>query len=163
MVKTYSIRFPIIFILVSICVFLFGASDASAELTKQEIQRIAPKLSAAINRVIEKHQGGIELREKAIRRLSECSTITGIMSKQKGDAETNARLWSFANLYLEVSVLLASEISLDRYKQIVDVAHDTVMKMPERNDKKELFLLLKNCKSFTDPEEIENALMELTL
>ena len=140
---------------------------AKAQVTKQEKFDIVTKTTSEINRAIKNHRGGNELREKVVRRLAECSFLYSDMvrygdkSQAAPDKEIKAKVADASEISSEVMISLAAGFDLDRYKELLRSANDTLRKMNERQDKKQLFLVLRNCKSFFEADEIEDAVIEL--
>ena len=140
--------------------FIFVSSSSFAQLNRDVI---VGRLSAEINRAIDKNPKKLELREKVIRRIAECAFIYGVMSKNMPEADIKKHFRDAADINLDILALISSGISMDRYKEILDVAGQTIADMAKRNDKKETFNLLRSCKAFSEPNELADAMYELTL
>jgi len=174
MTSTRSVRTGLIFTLM-LSVFLLGP-NANAQVTRpkdwlpqrnprllpEEKRSIAAALATEINLAINKRQGVIGLREKVIGRIAKCAFLYGVISKQAADLELKSSSSTAADVSLEVTLIMSKGVSFDRFKQIVDSAHDSILKMPLRSDAKETFLLMRNCKSFNSQLEIDDAVAELT-
>ncbi|MGO8914058.1 MAG: hypothetical protein ACLQDM_32725 [Bradyrhizobium sp.] len=123
-------------------------------------------VTSAINRAIEESKGGVELREKVVRRFSECSLMYGALFRLATNTEAKKSYFRAQLSTMEVQSTIAQQLSLEKYKEIVDVAKNSVAKMLDdlkRHDEKELAPFLRNCKSFNDLKGINNAIRELSL
>jgi len=123
-------------------------------------------VTSALRRAIEEDKGGAELREKVVRRLSECSLMYGAFFKLASNAAAKKSYFQAQLSTLEVEAVIAQPLSSERYNVIVDAAKKSVAKMSEvlkRHGEKELVPFLKNCKSLNEVKEINNALRELSL
>lgn len=148
------------FVALQIGIFLTASSQADAQLSKRDKQRIAVVLTAEINRAInERTEFG--LREKVVRRMSECGLVFAILSAQAKDGEPRARFRAMADISVDVGSRISGTMSVDRFKQIANLAKSAVDEMMKRRDEKETLLFLRNCKSFHEPNEIKDAVAEL--
>jgi hypothetical protein len=150
-------------LLLVVGVFHFIGAAAGAQLTPEEKQRVVATLTSEINRTIQKYQSVPEIRDKVVRRVSECAFLFKTLGGASPDPELKKSLADASDVSLEVMVLLAAAMPMDRYKAIVNGAHDFIIQMSKRQDRKELSLLLRNCKSFNELREIDQAVQELTL
>jgi hypothetical protein len=155
---------PIVAALLTVVVVsLFMAAAVAAQLTPQEKQRVIATLTSEINRAIQKYPSVPEIRDKVVRRVSECAFLFKTLEGASPEPEFKKSLADASDVSREVMVLLAAAMPLDRYKAIVNGAHDSIIQMSKRQDRKELSLLLRNCKSFNELHEIDQAVQELTL
>jgi hypothetical protein len=146
----------------AIGMFLFITAAAGAQLTPQEKQRVIATLTSEINRTIQKYQSVPEIHDKVVRRVCECAFLLKTLGNASPDPELKESLAEAADVSFEVMLLLAAAMNMERYKAIVREAHDFVVQMPKRQDRKEASLLLRNCKSFSEVPEIDQAVQELT-
>src|SRR5579863_9677366 len=122
-------------------------------------------VTAAINRAMEESKGGVELREKVVRRLSECSLMYGALFKLATKAETRKSYFQAQLSTLEVESTIAQPLPSDRYNQVIDAAKKSVAKMSDDlkgHREKELVPFLRSCKSLNDGKEIKDALRQLS-
>src|SRR5260370_21106695 len=152
----------IIAALCSVVFFVFTNSASSTQLTPQEKQWVVTTLTSEINTAIQKQQSVPYLRDKVVRRVSECAFLFKTLGNASPDPALKKSLAEASDVSLEVMVLLAAAMPMDRYKTIVNEAHDSIVQISKRQDRKELSLLLRNCKSFNEVKEIDQAVQELT-
>jgi len=122
-------------------------------------------VTAAINRAMEESKGGVELREKVVRRLSECSLMYGALFKLATKTETRKSYFQAQLSTLEVESSIAQPLPSDRYNQVIDAAKKSVAKMSDDlkgHREKELVPFLRSCKSLNDVKEIKDALRQLS-
>jgi len=139
---------------------------AAAQLNDGDRRWAVIDVASAINRAIEENKRGVELREKVVRRFSECSLMYGALFKLASSSEAKKSYFQAQEATLEVQSIVAQPLPLERYKEIEDVAKGSVTKMLDalkRHDEKELAPFLRNCKSLNELKEINNALRELSL
>lgn len=153
-------RCPYQFTILAIaCLILFMSfSGANA----QNNQNRSTELATEINRAVQKRATSPDLKDKVIRRISECAFIYGTLSKVGPDTETKQKLSEAADISLDVMVLVAKDISMDRYKLIVNSAKNSIVQLMKRQEKKELASLLRSCKSFSAVKDIDDGVVELT-
>jgi len=145
---------------------LISPRFAYAQLTDGDSKWAVIDVTSAINRAIEESKGGVELREKVVRRFSECSLMYGALFKLASNTEAKKNYFQAQGSTMEVQSVIAQPLRLERYKEIEDAAEKSVAKMLDvlkRHGQKELVPFLRNCKSFNELKEINNALRELSL
>ena len=139
---------------------------ASAQLTEDSAIWAVIDVTSAINRAIEESKGGVELREKVARRLSECSLMYGVLFRLASNTEAKKSYFQAQLSTLEVESTIAQPLPLEKYNEIVDAAKKSVAKMSDvlkRHGEKDLVPFLRSCKSLNELKEINNALRELSL
>ncbi len=144
---------------------LISPRSAHAQLTDQDRWAVID-VTAAINRALEESKGGVELREKVVRRLSECSLMYGALFKLATKTETKKSYFQAQLSTLEVKSVIAQPLPSDRYNDVIDAAKKSVAKMSDelkKHHEKELLPFLKNCKSLNEVKEIKNAFREISL
>lgn len=122
-------------------------------------------VTSAINRALEESKGGVELREKLVRRFSECSLMYGALLRLASNAEAKKNYYLAQESTLEVQSAIAQPLPLERQREIEDAAKKSVAKMLDelkKHDQKELAPFLRDCKSLNDVKEINNALRKLS-
>lgn len=142
--------------------FLFIGTVSGAQLTPQEKQRVVAALTNEINKAIQKYQSVPDIRDRVVRRMAECAFLLGTMGKSSPDPELKVTLADVSGVSLEVAVYLAKAMEMEHYKALVNAAGDSIALMSKRQDRKELSLLMRNCKSFNEVGEIDQAVQELT-
>ena len=137
-----------------------------AQFTDGDSRWAVIDVTSAINRAIEESKGGVELREKVVRRFTECSLMYGALLRLASNAEAKKSYFQSQESTMEVQSAIAQPVPSERYRQIEDAAKKSVAKMLDelkRHDQKELAPFLRNCKSLNELKEINNALRKLSL
>ena len=123
-------------------------------------------VTAAINAAIEESKEGGELREKVVRRFSECSLMYGGLSTFASNAEAKKNYVQAQKATAEVEWTIAKPLQSERRLEIEEGARKSVAMMlravKAEGSTKEVVPLLRNCKALNDLKEIKNALRELS-
>ncbi|MGB9118338.1 hypothetical protein [Bradyrhizobium sp.] len=123
-------------------------------------------VTAAINSAIEENKEGIELRERVVRRFSECSLMYGGLSKLASNAEAKKNYVQAQLATMEIESTIARPLQSEKRLEIEEAARKSVAMMlraMNAQGDKEVGPLLRNCKALNDLKEIKNALRELSL
>jgi hypothetical protein len=145
---------------------MFSPRLAHAQLANGDSTWAVIDVISAIDRAIEKSKGGVELREKVVRRFSECSLMYGALFKLASNTEAKKNYFHAQEATLEVQSTIAQPLQLERYKEIEEGAKKSVAKkldVMKRNGEKELAPFLRSCKTLNELKEVNNALRELSL
>ena len=154
-------------LLISVGTFLVVLEPASAQLSKDDKQRIATMIAAEINRAMAKHETErIPFREKVIGRLAQCGSLFLKMSATLNDAEAKMRIHTVGEISFQIGVLVSEGIAVNRFKELVNAASKAVdekFAAPRtRDSEREMDMLLENCASFhSSLQDIPNAVAEL--
>jgi hypothetical protein len=120
----------------------------------------------SINSAIKESRDSVELREKVVRRFSECSLMYGGLSTLTSNAETKNNYVQAQVATMEVESTIARPLQSKRRIEIEGAAQKSVAMMlgaiSVQGDK-EVGPLLRKCKALNDLKEIKNALRELSL
>ena len=122
-------------------------------------------VTAAINSAVEEGKEGVELREKVVRRFSECSLIYGGLSTLASNAEAKKNYVQAQVATMEVESAIAKPLQSEKRLEIEEAARASVAMMLRAMNvqgNKEVGPLLKNCKALNELKEIKNALRELS-
>ena len=139
---------------------------AYAQLANGDSTWAVVDVISAIDSAIEKSKGGVELREKVVRRFSECSLMYGALFKLASNTEAKKNYFHAQEATLEVQSTIAQPLQLERYKEIEEGAKKSVAKMLDvikKNGEKELAPFFKSCKSLNELKEVNAALRQLSL
>jgi hypothetical protein len=139
---------------------LAGAQPAIADTTWATLDVIS-----AMNRAIEESEDSAELREKAVRRISECSLMYGGLSTLTTDPEIKKSYVRAQAATVEVEVAIAKPLEKAKRLELEESARRSVAVMVrtvKTEGSKEVAPLLKSCKALNDVKEIKNALRELS-
>jgi hypothetical protein len=121
---------------------------------------------AAINTAIEENRDGVELREKVVRRFSECSLMYGGLSTLASNAEAKKNYVQAQAATMEVEWTIGKPLQTEKRLELEEAARKSVAMMlrgMKVQGEKEVGPLVKNCKALNDLKEIKNALRELSL
>ena len=122
-------------------------------------------VTGAINSAIEESKEGVELREKVVRRFSECSLMYGGLSTLAANAEAKKNYVQAQTATMEVESAIAKPLQSAKRLEIEEAARASVAMMLRAMNvqrDKEVGPLLRNCKALNDLKEIKNALRELS-
>jgi hypothetical protein len=123
-------------------------------------------VTAAINSAIEESKEGVELREKAVRRFSECSLVYGGLSTLASNAEAKKNYVQAQVATMEVESTIAKPLQSEKRLELEEAARKsvaTMLRAMKVQGDKEVGPLLRSCKALNDLKEIKNALRELPL
>ena len=123
-------------------------------------------VTAAMNRAIEESKDGVELREKIVRRFSECSLTYGGLSTLASNADAKKNYVQAQAATMEVEWTIGKPLQKEKRLEIEEAARKSVAMMlrgMKVQGEKEVGPLLKSCKALNDLKEIRNALRELSL
>jgi hypothetical protein len=123
-------------------------------------------VTGAINSAIDESKEGVELREKVVRRFSECSLMYGGLSTLASNAEAKKNYVEAQKATMEVEWTIAKPLQSEKRLEIEEAARKTVammMRTIKAQGNKEVGPLLRNCKALNDLKEIKNALRDLSL
>ena len=122
-------------------------------------------ITNALNREIEESPQGTALREKLVRRISECSLMYGGLSTLTTNAETKKSFIKAQVATMDVEGNIARPLSNEKRLELENAARATVatkLRTTKAEGNKEVLPLLKNCKALNDLGEIKNGLRELS-
>ena len=156
-----------------ILLLVFGAISALpissrlayAQSTGRDSTWAVLDVTAAINSAIEESKEGVELREKIVRRFSECSLMYGGLSTLTSNAEAKKNYVQSQIATMEVESTIAKPLQSGKRLELEEEARKSVAVMLRAinvQGDKEVGPLLKNCKALNDLKEIKNALRELS-
>jgi hypothetical protein len=123
-------------------------------------------VTAAVNGAIVESKEGVELREKVVRRFSECSLMYGGLSTLASNAEAKKNFVQAQIATMEIESTIARPLQSDKRLEIEEAARKSVAMMLlaiKAQGDKEVGPLLRNCKALNDLKEIKNALRALSL
>jgi tRNA/tmRNA/rRNA uracil-C5-methylase (TrmA/RlmC/RlmD family) len=139
---------------------LAGAQPAIADTTWAVLD-----VSAAMNRAIEESEDSAELREKAVRRMSECSLMYGGLSTLTTNLEAKKSYVQAQAATVEVEVAISKPLQKATRLELEESARRSValmLRTIKTEGSKEVAPLLKSCKALNDVNEIKNALRDLS-
>ena len=161
-----SPRVILLLVFGALSVLLISSRVARAQPADGDSAWAVLDVTAAINGAIEESKEGAELREKVVRRLSECSLMYGGLSTLASNAEAKKSYVQAQTATMEIESTLAKPLQSERRLEIEEAARKSVAMMLRAMNvqgDKEVGPLLKNCKALNVLKEIKNALRELSL
>jgi len=165
LVMSYRSRVSLLLVFGILSSLPISARLACAQSTGGNNRWAVIDVTSAINRVIEENKDGVELRERVVRRLSECSLIYGGLSTLASNAEAKKNYVQSQVATMEVESTLANPLQSEKRLEIEEAARTSVAMMLrgiKAQGDKEVGPLLRNCKALNDLKEIKNALRELS-
>jgi hypothetical protein len=136
-----------------------GAQSALGDATWAALD-----VTAAINRAIQESGEGVELREKLVRRFSECSLMYGGLSTLTSNKEAKKSYVQAQEATAEVESAIAKPLQKEKRLELEEAARRSValmLRTVKAQGDKEVAPLLKNCKALNDLHEIKAGLREL--
>jgi hypothetical protein len=118
----------------------------------------------AINATIEESSQGAEMREKAVRRFSECSLMYGGLSTMTTNAETKKNYITAQQATAEIEFQLSKPLQQEKRLELETAARQSValmLRTVKAEGSKEVAPLLKSCKALNDSKEVRGALQAL--
>ena len=146
---------------------LISPRFAHAQFPQGENKWAVMDVTSAVNNAIDESKDGVELREKIVRRFSECSLMYGGLSTLASNAEAKKSYVQAQLATMEIESTVAKPLQTEKRLEIEEAARKSVAVMlralnAQRDKDKDVGLLLKNCKALNDTKEIKNAVRELS-
>src|ERR1700687_5567786 len=123
---------------------------AYAQSTGRDSTWAVLDVTAAINSAIEESKQGVELREKVVRRFSECSLMYGGLSTLASNAEAKKNYVQAQTATMEVESTIAKPLQSQKRLEIEEAAQRSVamaLRAVKVQGTKEVGPLLKSCKA----------------
>jgi hypothetical protein len=121
-------------------------------------------VTRAINATIDESNQGAEMREKAVRRFSECSLVYGGLSTMTSNAETKKNYVEAQRATAEIEFQLAKPLEQAKRLELEEAGRKSValmLRTVKAEGAKEVAPLLKSCKALNDSKEARGALQAL--
>jgi hypothetical protein len=155
---------PVFGLLLASCL-LISPRAAHAQFPEGENKWTVIDVTNAINRAIDGSNASAELREKLVRRFSECSLIYGGLSTLATNADAKKSYVQAQLATMEIESTVAKPLQTEKRVEIEEAALKSVgvaLRALKAHDDKEVGPLLKSCKSLNDVREINNAVREIS-
>jgi len=139
-------------------------SAQSAPPARGDTTWAALDVTAAINSAIEEGKEGADLRERLVRRFSECSLMYGGLSTLTANVEARKSYVQAQEATMEVEAAIAKPLPSEKRLELEETARRSVaflLRTVKAQGDKEVGPLLKNCKALNDVNEIKTGLREL--
>ena len=162
-----SPRMILLVVLGALSALLMSPRLADAQVIGAEATWAALDVTAAVNSAIEESANGAELREKAVRRFSECSLMYGGLSTLASNADAKKNYVQAQLATMEIEAAIAKPLPNQRRLELEESAQRSVammlraLKGQGNSNKREVDPLLKSCKALNDLKEIKSAMQEL--
>jgi hypothetical protein len=137
---------------------------AHAQSTRGDTTWAALDITAALNNAIEESGQSAELREKLVRRFSECSLMYGGLSTLTSNVEARKSYVQAQEATMEVESAIAKPLKPEKRLELEESARRSValmLRTVKAQGDKEVGPLLKNCKALNDLNEMKTGLREL--
>jgi hypothetical protein len=160
-----SPRLTVLLAFSALSVALILPGSVRAQSTNKETTWAALDVSAAINRAIEESKEAVDLRERVVRRFSECSLVYGGLSTLTSNAEAKKNYVEAQLATMEIESTIAKPLQSEKRLELEEAARRTValiLRTVKDKGDKEVGPLVKKCKAINDLKEIKNALQELS-
>jgi hypothetical protein len=160
-----SPRLTVLLAFSALSVALILPGSVRAQSTNKETTWAALDVSAAINRAIEESKEVVDLRERVVRRFSECSLVYGGLSTLTSNAEAKKNYVEAQLATMEIESTIAKPLQSEKRLELEEAARRTValiLRTVKDKGDKEVGPLVKKCKAINDLKEIKNALQELS-
>jgi hypothetical protein len=121
-------------------------------------------VTRTINAAINESKDGVEMREKAVRRFSECSLVYGGLSTMATNAETKKNYVEAQRATAEIEFQISRPLEQAKRLELEEAGRQSValmLRTVKSEGAKEVAPLLKSCKALNDTREIRSALLEL--
>jgi hypothetical protein len=142
---------------------------ARAQFAEGENKWTLMDVTSAINSAIDESKDGVELREKLVRRFSECSLMYGGLSTLASNAEAKKSYVQAQLATMEIETTISKPLQSEKRLELEEAARSSVATMlralnaqRDKDKDKEVGSLLKSCKALNDTKEIKNAVRELS-
>jgi hypothetical protein len=122
-------------------------------------------VTRAINSAIEERKDVVDLREKAVRRFSECSLLYGGLSTLTTNADAKKNYVAAQLATMEIESTLAKPLQSEKRLELEEAARRSVallLRTVKAQGDKEVGPLVKKCKAINDLKEIKSAVQELS-
>lgn len=122
-------------------------------------------VTTAIDSAIEESKESVQLREKVVRRFSECSLMYGGLSTLASNAEAKKHYVQAQVATMAIEATIAKPLQSEKRLELEGAARKsvaTMLRAMKAQGDKEVRPLLRNCKALNDVKEIKNALQELS-
>jgi hypothetical protein len=144
---------------------LISSEFAEAQPVGAESTWAVLDVTGALNSAIEESKESVELREKVVRRISECSLMYGGLSTMAANAEAKKNYVQAQVATMEVEQTIAKPLQSEKRLELEEAARKsvaTMLRAIKAQGNKEVGPLLKSCKALNDLGEIKTALRELS-
>jgi hypothetical protein len=121
-------------------------------------------VTRAITNAIDESKEGDELRERLVRRFSECSLMYGGLSTLTTNVEARKSYVQAQEATMEIEGTIAKPLTREKRLELEETARRSVaflLRTVKAQGNKEIAPLLKNCKELNDLNEIKTGLREL--
>ncbi|HZR73905.1 hypothetical protein [Bradyrhizobium sp.] len=121
-------------------------------------------VTRAITNAIDESKEGDELRERLVRRFSECSLMYGGLSTLTTNVEARKSYVQAQEATMEIEGAIAKPLTREKRLELEESARRSVallLRTVKAQGNKEVAPLLKNCKELNDLNEIKTGLREL--
>ena len=140
-------------------------ADSAKQSGPADTTWAALDVTAALNTAIDESSESAELREKVVRRFSECSLMYGGLSTLTSNAEVKKSYVQAQQATMEVESTIAKPLQQAKRLELEEAARRSVALMlrgVKAQGDKEVGPLLKNCKALNEANEMKKAMQEIS-
>jgi hypothetical protein len=164
-VMSDSSRLTVLLVFSVLSALLISPRSGHAQSTNRDTTWAALDVTAALNSAIEESKGAAELREKVVRRFSECSLMYGGLSTLTSNADAKKNYVEAQLATMEIESTIAKPLQSEKRVELEEAARRSVallLRTVQAHGDKEVGPLVKKCKAINDLKEIKNALRDLS-
>jgi hypothetical protein len=166
-VMSHGFRVTLLLVFGALSALLIPQSPAGAQSQPQSTDGdrtwAVMDIANALNTALE-GENGAELREKAVRRFSECSLVYGGLSTLTANAEAKKSYVRAQEATAVIESAIAKPLQPQRRLELEQSAQRSValmLRTVKAQGDKEVAPLLKSCKALNDVSEVKSALQAL--
>jgi hypothetical protein len=160
-----SPKFTVVLVFSVLSFALISPRFGHAQSTGGDTTWAALDVTAAINNAIEERKDVVDLREKAVRRFSECSLLYGGLATLTTNADVKKNYVVAQLATMEIESTIAKPLQSEKRIELEETARKTVallLRTVKAQGDKEVGPLVKKCKAINDLKEIKSAVQELS-
>jgi hypothetical protein len=162
-VMSYSFRVTLLLAFGAMSALLVSPRPAGAQSSDGDRTWAVMDIANALNSALE-GDNGAELREKAVRRFSECSLVYGGLSTLTANVEAKKSYTRAQEATAVIEAAIAKPLQPQRRLELEQSAQRSValmLRTVKAQGDKEVGPLLKSCKALNEVGEVKSALQAL--
>ena len=160
-----SPKFTVVLVFSVLSFALISPRHGHAQSAGKDTAWAALDVTGAINSAIEENKEATDLREKVVRRFSECSLLYGGLSTLTSNADARKNYVAAQLATMEIESTIAKPLKNEKRVELEETARKTVallLRTVKAQGDKEVSPLVKKCKAINDLKEIKSAVQELS-
>ena len=160
-----SPKFTVVLVFSVLSFALISPRYGHAQSVGKDTAWAALDVTGAINGAIEENKEATDLREKVVRRFSECSLLYGGLSTLTSNADARKNYVAAQLATMEIESTIAKPLKNEKRVELEETARKNVallLRTVKAQGDKEVGPLVKKCKAINDLKEIKSAVQELS-